>query len=260
MTQTSFQHVVEPEAIKFFQKNGFTKIENVITKPELDLYVSLMTDMVQELIPTEGKRDDMNGHVDRTFSEMENLSRIRHPHVLTKKLDACEFFTKGRDICNQLYGVEKDFTMETCQFMIKHAKTNVETPWHQDAYYKELHPEYKILPDDSMANVWMALEDCDVENGCLAFSPVPLKSKSLMKHWAAGNGLNMVTCRSPPPNNQPFVDVPLNAGDLVVFNSYTYHYSHPNVSDRRRPAFGALFRPKRMLHKIYRLSTLMGRP
>jgi len=260
--QREYEYIVPKEKIAFFQKHGFATIENVIAQPELDRYVSLMSDMISGKISTEGKRDDMNAHEERVRPEIENCVQIHHPYVLTKDLDGCEFFRKGKDICNQLYGPfkdqtqDRDFTLEQCQFLCKFPKTNTETPWHQDAAYWD--PLYFTLPDDVSGNIWMALEDCTIESGCLAFSPVSLRAKSIAKHWRAGNERGPLTCGSPPKNKE-IISTPLKAGDAVVFNVYTYHYGHANISNKWRPAFVGLYRPKRMIHRILRLGVAMGK-
>ena len=40
---------------------------------------------------------------------------------------------------------------------------------------------------------------------------------------------------------------PMRAGSVVAFNNYTYHYGGPNITEKRRPAFVAQFRPKKMI-------------
>ena len=127
-----FDYVVPQDTIKFFQKNGFATVENVIDRPTIDAYTSILKDMLAGKISIEDCRDDMNGHKERSNPELENCTQITNPNALSKELDGCEFFSKGKIICDQLYGVEKDFAMENCQFLVKHPETNIETPWHQD--------------------------------------------------------------------------------------------------------------------------------
>ena len=234
----TYEYIVPSDKIRFFRENGFVVLPDVVGPDELARYVSILKDMLSGKIPTRDKRGDLGGHTARVDERVENTVQIVHPYALTSQLDECEHFRKGRDICHQLYG-EGPFGLDCSQFLVKFAKTATETPWHQDQSY---YPSE--LEDKRAANVWLALEDCAVDSGCMQFLPVPLSSHALSPHRAAGNGRGALTCD--PPAGDP-VCAPLRAGSVVVFGSYTYHFGGPNVSDRWRPAFVAQYRPCKMI-------------
>lgn len=100
---------------------------------------------------------------------------------------------------------------------------------HQDQYY------LRVQPGTCMA-AWMAVDDCDEENGCLRVVP--------------GSHTWPVLCTTDADTTQSFTDVTVDlpegaeavpvtmaAGDVLFFNGQLVHGSFPNTSgDRFRRA------------------------
>jgi ectoine hydroxylase-related dioxygenase (phytanoyl-CoA dioxygenase family) len=247
-----YEYIVKEDQIKDFTENGFVVLRDVITSKEIDRYIGIVNDMLSGKISTKQKRGDLGGHADRVNNMVENTVQIVHPYSLTSLLDECELFRKGEDICNQLYegdsGKIEKFGLDCSQVLVKFPQTATETPWHQDQSY---YPS--SLEDKRAANVWLALDECTVESGCLRFLPVPLSKKVLTPHRAAGNGKGALTC-DPPMDPTRATCAPMKAGSVVVFNNYTYHYGGPNLTDKWRPAFVAQYRPKLMIQRCRELN------
>ena len=245
-----YEYFVPPSKVEFFQQNGFVVLENVVSPNEVKRYVHLLQQMLDGEISTMDKRGDLGGHVDRVDQTKENTVQIMHPYALTSKLDGCEHFRKGEDIANQLYyksmgrKQRENFGLDCSQFLVKFPKTMTETPWHQDQSY---YPPGLVDMDTRACNIWLALEDCTVESGCLHFIPTPLSCTELSPHRAAGNGRGALMTDPPEGGLERRATAPMRAGSVVVFNNYTYHYGGPNISENRRPAFVAQFRPKKMI-------------
>jgi phytanoyl-CoA hydroxylase len=100
---------------------------------------------------------------------------------------------------------------------------------HQDNFY------LRVYPGTCMA-AWLALDDCDEENGCLQVVP--------------GSGDLPVLCTAPADTTRSFTDITvpvpaemspvpviMKAGDVLFFNGSLIHGSFPNTSrDRFRRA------------------------
>lgn len=99
---------------------------------------------------------------------------------------------------------------------------------HQDQYY------LRVQPGTCMA-AWMAVDDCDEENGCLQVVP--------------GSHDWPLLCTTEADTSQSFTDVTVSlpdgveptpvimkAGDVLFFNGQIVHGSLPNTSDRFRRA------------------------
>jgi len=236
--QHQVEYDVPSEKVEYFQQNGFVTLDNVVSDTELERYLTITKDMIGGKIDTKDKRGDLGGHTERKKADIENTIQIVHPYMLTSLLDECEHFRKGRDIVNQLYG-DSTFALDCSQLLVKFEKTATVTPWHQDQSYYPM-----ALSDKRSANVWLALEDCTVESGCMAFHPTPLATGSLAPHRPAGNGKGALTCD--PPSGEP-VHTPLKAGSVVVFGQLTFHYGGANNADHWRPAFVGQYRPSAMI-------------
>lgn len=103
--------------------------------------------------------------------------------------------------------------------------------WHQDEHF---------IPtrDRSLVGAWIALDDADVENGCLWVLPASHRPGRL--YPVAAHGTDEF---DGAPEAQGFDDaaeipVEVQAGDVVFFNGYLLHRSKKNRSaDRFRRAF-----------------------
>ena len=245
--EDGFEYTVPALQLNLFQDNGFVVLEDVVSPPEIDRYVALLRKMLTGEVSTLDKRGDLGGHIERVDDMVENTVQIIHPYVLTSQLDCCEHFRKGEDIAEQLYGHasgqgrRENWGLDCAQFIVKFPKTKTETPWHQDQSY---YPD--ALVDKRACNIWLALEDCSIESGCMRFIPTPLSCTDLTEHRAAGNGKGALMT-DPPNGVEGQVCTPLRAGSVVVFNNYTYHFGGPNQTEGWRPAFVGQFRPKHMI-------------
>jgi len=137
-----------------------------------------------------------------------------------------DFVTHGPQVALaiELLGPNVCFTHQ--QYIIKHPheKTrtrSTEIPWHQDSGYGRLEPPLDLT-------VWIALDDCTTDNGCLWVLPKSGR-RGLQVHDAI-NGLRGVVV------DEPGVALPMRSGDAVLFGGRLLHRSLPNVTDRARVA------------------------
>jgi len=102
--------------------------------------------------------------------------------------------------------------------------------WHQDVTYWGLEPPKALT-------VWLAIDDADVENGCMRVIPGTHRG-GLLPHGNARTAGNLLSV-----NQEIFadlldvnsaVDLPLKAGWASVHAGLTVHGSNPNRSNRRR--------------------------
>lgn len=112
------------------------------------------------------------------------------------------------------------------QAVAKPPGARTELPWHQDNGYTPLAPEEYVT-------CWLALDDADLENGCLWVIPGSHR-QGTRPHVNAGSGPFRVGYDGPPSDGVP-VSVP--RGSALVFSSLLLHRSGPNESDRPRRAW-----------------------
>jgi phytanoyl-CoA hydroxylase len=99
---------------------------------------------------------------------------------------------------------------------------------HQDQYYLRVDPGTCIA-------AWMALDPCDVENGCLEVVPGSQEWPVLCT-IGADTSESFTDITVPLPDDAEPVPVMMEPGDVLFFNGSLVHGSKPNRSDRFRRA------------------------
>ena len=110
------------------------------------------------------------------------------------------------------------------QAVSKPPQARTELPWHQDNGYTPLVPEEYVT-------CWLALDDADLDNGCIWVIPGSHHQGTLPHH--AGSG----PFRVGHDGDDDGVAVPVSRGDVLVFSSLIMHRSGPNTTDRHRRAW-----------------------
>jgi len=115
------------------------------------------------------------------------------------------------------------------------------TNWHQD------HPYWPIIQPADLVSAWMALEDADIENGCMWMVP---RSHLWGPHKGGTIGTNEADFSPaydpalvPPGETVEWVPCPVKAGEVMFHHCLTWHGSPPNRSDRGRPAIAVHYMP-----------------
>jgi hypothetical protein len=110
------------------------------------------------------------------------------------------------------------------QSVAKPPAARTELPWHQDNGYTPVDPpEYLTC--------WLALDDADVDNGCIWVIPGSHRDGTVRHHDGPGP---FRVGRDDPGGGVP---VPVRRGDVLVFSSLLMHRSGPNTSGRNRRAW-----------------------
>ena len=121
------------------------------------------------------------------------------------------------------------------QIQYKPAATGGVNMWHQDA------PLWPILAPMTEVTAWVALDDVDVDNGCMSMVPGShlwgdqIKVLQQWKDYVAdvpkdfqGHPVTVRTC-------------PVRKGEVHYHHSLTWHGSHANTSGRKRRAIALHF-------------------
>lgn len=115
-------------------------------------------------------------------------------------------------------------------FAKKPDRSGAYVAWHQDTTYWGLEPPVAHT-------LWIAIDDSDVENGCMRVIPRSHKL-GLLPHGTSGDKSNMLGYdQSIDPKHfdeASAVDFILKAGQASAHHGELIHGSNPNMSDRRR--------------------------
>jgi ectoine hydroxylase-related dioxygenase (phytanoyl-CoA dioxygenase family) len=96
---------------------------------------------------------------------------------------------------------------------------------HQDQYF------LRVQPGTCMA-AWLALDDCDEENGCMQVVPGS-HTWPLLCTMPADTTVSFTDITVPLPEDAPVAPVVMKAGDVLFFNGQLVHGSFANTSQNR---------------------------
>lgn len=109
--------------------------------------------------------------------------------------------------------------------------------WHQDVTYWGLEPPRAIT-------AWIAIDDADVENGCMSVIPGSHRL-GFLEHSKSDRAGNLLSVNQEVPDalfdERRAVSMPLRAGQASLHDGMLLHGSHPNRSSRRRCGLAVRF-------------------
>lgn len=114
--------------------------------------------------------------------------------------------------------------------IFKQPRIGGEVGMHQDATFLYTEPV-------SATGLWFALDDADVENGCLVALPGAHKGPLAERFRYRGDDLAMERLADPGWDEGDLIALEAPAGTLVVLHGLLPHGSAPNLSARPREAF-----------------------
>jgi non-haem Fe2+, alpha-ketoglutarate-dependent halogenase len=167
--------------------------------------------------------------------EVGAIDQIRQPHLRVRSLWRLATDARLLDLVEAALGTG-DLLLAASAFMTKYPDPSSADgvgllPWHQDLFDWHLEPP-RVL------GAWVALDDCDVENGCLRVVPGSHKLGLLPQGREAGGGEYQEVSAAPV---ERAVDLEHPAGSVSLHHCLTVHSSHGNRSARRRCGFAMRF-------------------
>ena len=219
--------VLTAEQAQSFADQGFLVVEGFLSPAE----IGELNDEVSRIVAAQAALTaDLGGFNLEKASDDPFSGDAKAAGVLRKIQSLCEISDPYRQLAEggKLVDVIEDLVGPNVYFhsnklMFKPAHHGSAKPWHQDyAYWKG------GCPEPNQLSAWIALEDADLENGCLQVIPASHKLGLLDHHKAE---LQVALEQIDLANAIP---VPLRAGSMVIFHALLLHYSGPNNSDRSR--------------------------
>ena len=203
---------------KFYDENGYVIIKNLFSDDEVAYY----RDHYMQLREAGTYEGDNSGIDLGSDDPLKRYPRMIHMHrwddaslhwMLDKRLNECLTALAERE----------PFAVQTMLYF-KPPKARGQA-LHQDNYYLRAQPGTCVA-------AWMALDDCDEENGCLEV--------------AVGSHTWPILCTVKADVNESFTDVTvaipegqevrpmiMKAGSVMFFNGSLVHGSKPNISSTR---------------------------
>ena len=151
---------------------------------------------------------------------LECIEAIVGPHVfLLSSLFFCKYPPPRPTLAHQIKTILGTATSEA-KFV----------DWHQDLKYGSLDPAYAIT-------AWIALDDSDIENGCMRAIPESHR-QGLMEHTTSSGKGSLLSRNQAIQKDwideSKAVDLVLRAGQASLHHGEVFRASYPNRSTRRR--------------------------
>lgn len=129
------------------------------------------------------------------------------------------------DVAAQVVG--PDVALFTSYVISKRPDDGLAVDWHQDAAF------FPIEPMDTFT-LWLAVDDSDVENGCMRVIPGSHREEAVLLHKVDLNSGTTLPMSLDNLDLTDAKDVQLRAGEYSVHDPWILHGSNPNRSSRRR--------------------------
>ena len=200
-----------------WESEGFVMVRGLFSREETDRIREHFMDW-----NASDRKEDFD-KVDPTGQDpLAQFPRIIHPHrkdplSLDFMLDA-----RLRDVMTDFLG-EEPLAAQT-MFYFKPPKARGQA-LHQDQMYLRAKPGTCVA-------AWLAVDDCDEENGCMEIVPRS-HELPLLCHVEADTTLSFSSRKVPVPEGYEPIPALMKAGDVLFFHGNLIHGSGPNISETR---------------------------
>ncbi len=209
--------MITPSQKKTFEDQGFVILPGLFNAHE----VAELRDHFMEL-RKEPRPGDFNGVDPASDDPLIKYPRMIHMHRWDERSLQWLIDARLRDAMKALLG-EEPFAVQTMLYY-KPAGARGQA-LHQDQFYLRAQPGTCIA-------AWMALDDCDEENGCMQLVPGTHELPVLCT-VPADTKTSFTDVTVPLPEGMSPVPARMDAGDVLFFSGSVIHGSFPNTSQDR---------------------------
>jgi phytanoyl-CoA hydroxylase len=217
----------QAELKEAYDRDGFVRIRGLLSADELTEVRKNLERYKAEVAPTLAANRVLYDVIDGQ----------KYLKQLVDMQDADSFFNnwlrsnRNAELAATLLG--EPGIPQTLEYFEKAPHRGTPTPPHQDGYYFCLKP-------DSALTMWVAMDDCDEENGCLSYV------RGSQHHGIIDHESSNVTGFSQGlaqdvRNRRDAMPMHVKSGDCLIHHCATIHFAGPNRSDRWRRSFGMVF-------------------
>ena len=208
-----------------YRSEGYCQFEDVVPFDQIQAarreLESLITDMPEKMVVY---KDGTNKEV---FSRPEYLTEPHGKHEFW--LELCQH-PRVLDAVESVLG--SDLILIMSHLIVKPPSDGLPVAWHQDNTY------WHSVQGTDVATVWLALDDTDLQNGCMQVIPRTHDGyPELEKIKTDGSDLLGLTVEVTDAMKSSAVPLEMKAGSMSIHDSYVLHGSDANRSDRRRAAY-----------------------
>jgi hypothetical protein len=217
--------------IETFRRDGWVHLAGFLTETELAPLTDLYMRFLRREIPVPG-RDycDMTGDYGKSIEDYALLN-VMLPRQYHAPIRGNVYERRAADVAAQLCG--PDMALDYDQLVAKPV-----FHWHQDLGY------WPVTPDPRTATFWLALDDCDDDNGCVRFVDGSHREPELREHRPlhGDRGHSHTLVADVDPARDRIRSAVMPRGSVTVHHERTVHGSGGNRSARWRRGWVIAYR------------------
>ncbi len=220
---------LSPEQIRFYEKNRYIKLKNVLEKETLAFFNQAISAQVAKM-NTDARPLDKRDTYGRAFLQLFNLWR---ENDVVKHLIFSKRVAKIATDLLQADGVR----MYHDQALFKEGGGGI-TPWHADQYYWP-------LETDKTVTAWIPLQETPLEMGPLEFSAgshVIVEGREL----AIGDESENAIEKRLRVTDFAYVAEPFDAGEISFHSGWIFHRAGANQTKDMRKVMTIIYMDKDM--------------
>ena len=214
---------VTPDQARAYDEQGFFILERAIDPETITALTTAIEPLDAEVMAFLAAQPDGRFSI----AGVDTVSIALHPAA---RSTVCRDFCTSElmaDLAHDLIGPDVRLYWDQAVYKRPHGVEPV--LWHQDNGYTYIEPQAYLT-------VWVALTDATPENGCISVLP------GVHRHGTAAHRntpIGFECCIAP----EGAVEVPVRAGDAVVFSSLTPHSTGRNLTEGIRRAYIVQYAP-----------------
>lgn len=206
-------------AVNEYHNTGYTIIRGLLKADEVHELTSHYMQMNADERAKEVADPDI---IQNAQDPLKRYPRILNLHRIDSRSRQHLLDVRLRDVMVELLGIEPYAVSSMIYFKAAGARGQA---LHQDQYYLRVNP-------GTCCAAWVALDDCDEENGCLQVVPGS-HTLPVLCTIPADTSKSFTNVTVPVPDDMHSESVIMQAGDVLFFNGQLIHGSLPNVSESR---------------------------
>ena len=225
------KYEVTTEQRRFFGQNGFLKVEGLLTNDELRELDTHSMKLAMNQVDFSQLDEVTPRSEGSTPADMEDkFFRFIQFHRHLEIHERFMLHLRVLDVLEVLIGPDV-MAMQSMLFLKPPQKSG--QAYHQDSFYIKTAP-------DTLCGAWIAIDDCDEENGCMYFIPGSNFDPIYEEVALPDNTTDFMARLTEIVGVDASIEMPAiaKAGDVVFFHGHLIHRSKMNRSaDRYRRAY-----------------------
>jgi ectoine hydroxylase-related dioxygenase (phytanoyl-CoA dioxygenase family) len=220
---------ITPEQKAFYLEHGYLSLAPMTDAAELATLRATCDHLISSGAGRkDGNQHDLTGAEKQTDASKESVPQLLHPSRYAPQLKETRAWDNALEVAMQLLdvsGYTKEQLVVRDHIIVKPSGSAKPTPWHQDEAYWKDDVSYNEL------SIWIALQDVNLDMGCMTFIPGSNKGDIHPHHpWQNNPNIIALEVDSGCFDEANAVPCPLPAGGATVHHCRTLHYTTGNRS------------------------------